>query len=61
MNEKYSELKKELSSFFDDIKQYDRLSEFMKDKTQEEIKQYWAIVEYCREVKKKMESIYDRY
>jgi hypothetical protein len=33
----------------------------MKDKTQEEIKQYWAIVEYCREVKKKMESIYDRY
>ncbi len=39
---------------------YNGISEFINNKTKKEVKEYWDIVELCRDIKKKMESIYEK-
>jgi hypothetical protein len=58
---KYDNLKQELNLFLINLNKYTGVGSFIEGKTQEEIKEYWEVVELCREVKKKMERIYERY
>ena len=53
-------LEKKLIKFLDSIKMYNGISEFINNKTKKEVKEYWDIVELCRDIKKKMESIYEK-
>lgn len=39
---------------------YDGVYDFIDNKTPEEVKEYWDIVELCRDIKKRMESIYEK-
>jgi hypothetical protein len=57
---KYEKLSKELNSFLNYINKYESISQFIDSKDESEIKETWDVVELCREVKKKMESIYEK-
>jgi hypothetical protein len=58
---KYEKLSKELNSFLNYINKYESISQFIDSKDESEIKETWDVVELCREVKKKMESIYEKF
>lgn len=58
---KHDELKKELNLFLFNLNNYSGVGGFMEDKDYEEIKDYWGVVELCRQISKKMEQIYERY
>jgi hypothetical protein len=58
---KYNNLKQELTEFLNQLNKYSGVGEVMRDNSQDQIKEYWDVVELCREVKKKMEWIYERY
>jgi tRNA G37 N-methylase Trm5 len=58
---KYDNLKQELTEFLSDLNKYSGVGEVIINNSQEHIKEYWEVVELCREVKKKMEWIYERY
>lgn len=58
---KYDNLKQELTEFYNSFKDRGSISDFVDDKSPEEVKAYWEVVELCRDIKKKMEWIYERY
>jgi hypothetical protein len=53
-------LKEKLQEFLNKINMYDGVYDFIDNKTPEEVKEYWDIVELCRDIKKRMESIYEK-
>mgnify|MGYP000055830280 FL=1 len=57
--DKYN-LKKELTEFYNSFKDREGICDFVDDKSPEEVKYYWDIVELCRDIKKRMESIYEK-
>ena len=57
---KYDNLKQELTKFYNSFKDRGSICDFVDDKSPEEIKEYWDIVELCRDIKKRMEWIYER-
>jgi hypothetical protein len=54
------DLKKELTKVLNILNRYNGVSDFIDDKDKEEVKYYWDIVELCRDIKKRMESIYEK-
>lgn len=58
---KYNNLKQELNLILNELNKYSGVGELMNTYNQEQINEYWEVVELCREIKKKMESIYERY
>lgn len=58
---KYNNLKQELNLILNELNKYSGVGELMRDYSQEQINEYWEVVELCREIKKKMEGIYERY
>jgi len=54
------DLKKELTEFYNSFKDREGICDFVDDKSPEEVKYYWDIVELCRDIKKRMESIYEK-
>jgi predicted RNA-binding protein (virulence factor B family) len=53
-------LKERLQEFLNKINMYNGVYDFIDNKTPEEVKEYWDIVELCRDIKKRMESIYEK-
>jgi hypothetical protein len=53
-------LKEKLQEFLNKINMYDGVYDFIDNKTLEEVKEYWDIVELCRDIKKRIESIYEK-
>jgi predicted RNA-binding protein (virulence factor B family) len=53
-------LKEKLQEFLNKINMYNGVYDFIDNKTPEEVKEYWDIVELCRDIKKRMESIYEK-
>lgn len=58
---RYDNLKQDLTSILNELNKYSGLGDLMNSYSQEQINEYWEVVELCREIKKKMESIYERY
>ena len=58
---KYDNLKQELTEFLNELNKYSGVGEVIRDNNLEHIKEYWEVVELCREVKKKMDWIDERY
>lgn len=57
---KYDNLKKELTEFFNSFKDRGSICDFVADKSPEEVKEYWGVVELCGDIKRKMEWIYEQ-
>lgn len=58
---KYDNLKQELTLILNELNKYSGVEELMNVYSQEQINEYWEVVELCRDITKQIEYIYERY
>jgi hypothetical protein len=58
---KYNNLKQELTLILNELNKYSGVGELLNVYSQEQINEYWEVVELCRDITKQIEYIYERY
>jgi hypothetical protein len=58
---KYDNLKQELTLILNELNKYSGVGDLLNVYSQEQINEYWEVVELCRDITKQIEYIYERY